>query len=152
MKNAEINKSRRWNRFVQLNADDYYCTTSLATWAETGQYNGYTDPKYNKSDYKRIQCGRCDKCDSIENIEIGMSVIRDWKRKAYDLAKEYGRTLYHLDELKIENVNLKAENKMLFDILKAGVSETNMDIFERIAHIHRDHTAVYSSSDPEDKK
>ena len=30
MKNAEINKSRRWNRFAKLNADDYYCTTSLA--------------------------------------------------------------------------------------------------------------------------
>ena len=127
---------------MDINANPYYCTTELALWTESGNSEERPDPRFHKTHYKRIECGRCGKCDK----DI------DWKQKAFDLAKCYGETLKHLDELQVDNAYLKAENRMLFDVIKAGVNETITYISERSRNFHPDITAVYTSSDLEHEK
>lgn len=43
---------------------------------------------------------------------------QDWKRKSFDLAKSYGESLRHLDELRIENIRLKTDKRLLLDIIR----------------------------------
>ena len=147
MNNKELQKVRRWNVFVDLNSNPYYCTTELAMWAEEGNTESRPDPRFHKGIYKRLYCGRCEKCRGIEENEK-----IDWKRKAFDLAKCYGESLKHIDELKVGNAYLKAENKMLFEAIKAGVDEEIFYISQRSRNFHVDITAIHSSSDPEHKE
>ena len=146
MTNEKLNSCRRWNIAGKLNFDDYYCTRSLFSWAEYGQELGYLDPRRFKWGYQRKNCGGCNKCEEIaERKNLSMPSNEYWKRKAYDMSTRYKTQLE-------ENVKLKAENRMLFDIIKAGGDETHHNVSEGNDHIHRDHIAFYSSIYPKRDK
>lgn len=110
MNNMELKRIQRWNRFVELNAESQYCTTKLIQWVNRGTFNGYHDPRINKSDYKRTNCGRCGKCDQIQQVmELNIYNLSDIKN------------------LIMENELLRAENRMLLNVIKAGEINENSE-------------------------
>jgi hypothetical protein len=139
MTNAEINKRRRWNKFIELNANPLFCTSALIQWAENGTSEEYPEPRQITSRqvsyaYKRTNCGRCYKCEQID-AQMTESEINDpeyWKRKAFDLAKAYGTSLAHLDELKNQVENL---NQRISDAYEEG--SENQKFQEKTILIHR---------------
>lgn len=142
MTNAELKRIRRWNWFKQLNAEDYYCTTALCEWAESGTDDQHPDPRQYPLWYKRVECGRCGKCDDLKENKDWMY----WKKKAFDLAKSYGLALRRIE-------SLQRDLKLLLDVISAGVNhEAYPDVSEGFVTVHRDHSAVYTCSDPKNKE